>query len=106
MQEKTADFQNDKLEFIKNPVFTAMNNYLLQNINYICQRKKNCGMRLKLKNGEKTSVGEQEEPTTSYQEVTVTGQCNETGWYRIEFDGETAYVNDKYLSEIKAEVHE
>lgn len=40
------------------------------------------------------------------QEVTVTGQCNETGWYRIEFDGTTAYVNDKFLSEIKAEVHE
>lgn len=40
------------------------------------------------------------------QEVTVTGQCNETGWYRIEFDGETAYVNNEYISEIKAEVHE
>lgn len=31
------------------------------------------------------------------QEVAVTGQCNETGWYRIEFGGNTAYVSDSYL---------
>ncbi|MBO5145873.1 MAG: SH3 domain-containing protein [Lachnospiraceae bacterium] len=31
------------------------------------------------------------------QEVAVTGQCNETGWYRIELDGNTAYVSDSYL---------
>ena len=40
------------------------------------------------------------------QEVTVTGQCNETGWYRIEFGDETAYVDYKYLSETKVEVHD
>lgn len=37
------------------------------------------------------------------QEVKVTGQCNETGWYRIEFSGETAYVSDSYLVDDKAE---
>lgn len=92
-------------------------------------------------NAEKTSVGEQEEPATSYtytdmnatmyaispaavrtlpssidgdpigilstnQEVAVSGQCNETSWYRIEFGGETAYVNYKFLSEIKVDVPE
>ena len=40
------------------------------------------------------------------QEVTVTGQCNETGWYRIEFGGETAYVNYEFISEIKVDVPE
>ncbi|MBO5030582.1 MAG: SH3 domain-containing protein [Lachnospiraceae bacterium] len=37
------------------------------------------------------------------QEVTVTGQCNETGWYRIEFDGNTAYVIDSCLVDNKIE---
>lgn len=31
------------------------------------------------------------------QKVTVTGQCNETSWYRIEYDGREAFVSDKYL---------
>lgn len=29
--------------------------------------------------------------------VSVTGQCNETGWYRIDFNGKTGYASDKYL---------
>lgn len=29
--------------------------------------------------------------------VKVTGQCNETNWYRIEFDGTVAYVSNNYL---------
>jgi uncharacterized protein YkwD len=35
------------------------------------------------------------------QEVTVTGQCNETSWYRIEYKGSTGYVSNKYLSDEK-----
>ena len=31
------------------------------------------------------------------QEVKVTGQCNETGWYRIEYKGTVGYVSNKYL---------
>lgn len=30
-------------------------------------------------------------------EVTVTGKCNETGWYEIAYDNGTAYVSDAYL---------
>ena len=37
------------------------------------------------------------------QEAAVTGQCNETGWYRIEYDGNTAYVSDSYLVDNKIE---
>lgn len=36
-------------------------------------------------------------------EVKVTGQCNETGWYRIEYDGNVAYVSDSYLVDNKVE---
>ena len=31
------------------------------------------------------------------EEVKVTGQCNETGWYRIDYKGNVGYVNSKYL---------
>lgn len=31
------------------------------------------------------------------QEVAVTGQCNETGWYRISYNSDEAFVSDKYL---------
>lgn len=34
---------------------------------------------------------------TTNQEVTVTGQCNETSWYRIIFDDSVAYVSNNYL---------
>lgn len=37
------------------------------------------------------------------QEVSVTGQCNETGWYRINYNGGTAYVSDSYLGDSKVE---
>lgn len=32
------------------------------------------------------------------EKVHVTGQCNQTGWYRIEYNGSVAYVSDKYLT--------
>ena len=31
------------------------------------------------------------------QEVIVTGQCEETGWYQIELDGETVFVSNSYI---------
>ena len=34
-------------------------------------------------------------------EVTVTGRCNETGWYRIVYGDGEAFVSDKYLSNEK-----
>lgn len=37
-------------------------------------------------------------------ELVVTGVCNETGWYRGEYKGNTVYVSNKYLSETKPEV--
>lgn len=37
------------------------------------------------------------------QEVSVTGQCNETGWYRINYNGGTAYVSNSYLGDNKVE---
>lgn len=34
----------------------------------------------------------------SNQEVQITGQCNESGWYRLVYNEQTAYVSDHYIS--------
>lgn len=39
---------------------------------------------------------------TANQEVSVTGQCNETGWYRINYNNGVAYVSNNYLVDTKA----
>lgn len=31
------------------------------------------------------------------EEITVTGKCDQTGWYRFDLNGTTAYVSDKYI---------
>lgn len=33
------------------------------------------------------------------QEVSVTGQCNETSWYQIDLNGQVGYVSDLYLAQ-------
>lgn len=35
---------------------------------------------------------------TEEQEVTITGKCNETGWYRIIYNGNVGYVSHNYLT--------
>ena len=54
----------------------------------------------------KSAVNVRNQPSTdgekvgrlSYgQEVTVTGQCEETGWYQIELNGEAAFVSNNYI---------
>lgn len=47
--------------------------------------------------------GEKVGGLSTNNEVKVTGQCNETGWYRIEYNGNTAYVSDSYLVDSKVE---
>ena len=43
------------------------------------------------------TVGDKVGSLTKDQEVTVTGKCNETGWYEIAYADGTAYVSDAYL---------
>lgn len=50
-----------------------------------------------------TQDGEKLGGLSTNNEVKVTGQCNETGWYRIEYDGNVAYVSDSYLVDNKVE---
>ena len=41
--------------------------------------------------------GKQLGKLSQYDKVTVTGKCNETGWYRISYKNGTGYVSSKYL---------
>ena len=37
-------------------------------------------------------------------EITISGQCNETSWYRFEYNGSVAFVSNKYVGENKVEI--
>lgn len=39
------------------------------------------------------------------QEITVTGKCDQTGWYRFELNNTTSYVSDKYIVSEKPAVN-
>lgn len=39
------------------------------------------------------------------QEITVTGKCDKTGWYRFDLNGTTGYVSDKYIVSEKPAVN-
>ena len=61
----------------------------------------------------KSSVNVRKGPSSDYeklgglgtnQKVTVTGQAD-TGWYRIEYNGEAGFVSDKYLVDEKVAVN-
>ena len=37
-------------------------------------------------------------------EITISAKCNETGWYRFEYNGSVAYVSNKYVDKNKVEI--
>lgn len=49
-------------------------------------------------------TGEKLGSLSTNQEVTVTGQCNETGWYRISYNGGEGFVSNSYLGSEKVAV--
>lgn len=48
-----------------------------------------------------STEGEKIDRLAAWQKVKVTGQCNETNWYRIELDGKVGYVSNNYLVDNK-----
>lgn len=42
--------------------------------------------------------GEKVGGLSTNQKVKITGQCNETSWYRIEYNGNIAYVSNDYIA--------
>lgn len=47
--------------------------------------------------------GEKVGSLSTNQEVSVTGQCNETSWYRIDYNGAIAYVSNNYIADNQVE---
>ena len=47
--------------------------------------------------------GEKVGSLSANEEIEVTGQCNETGWYRFEYNGVTSYVSNNYVSDTMTE---
>ena len=39
-------------------------------------------------------------------EITISGQCTETGWYMFEYNDSVAFVSNKYVSENKVEIQQ
>ena len=39
-------------------------------------------------------------------EIAISGQCNETGWYMFEYNDSVAFVSNKYVSENKVEIQQ
>lgn len=39
-------------------------------------------------------------------EITISAKCNETGWYQFEYNGNVAYVSNKYVGENKIEIQQ
>ena len=50
--------------------------------------------------------GEKIGSLSTNQEITVIGQCNETSWYMFDYNGQTAFVSNSYLSTEKVEVQQ
>ena len=48
--------------------------------------------------------GEKVGSLSTNEEIAVTGQCNETGWYRFDYNGATSYVSNNYVSDTRIEV--
>ncbi len=50
------------------------------------------------------TTGETLGSLSTNQEITVTAQCNETGWYMFDYNGQIAFASNTYLSETPVEV--
>lgn len=87
-------------EEVAEPVEAALT-YTYTDLNQTMYAKQTVNVRdLPDQNG--TKVG----GLSTAQEVTVTGQCNETSWYRISYNGTEAYVSNNYLLTEKPVVQE
>lgn len=82
------------------PVETADAGYTYSELNQTMYAKSAVNVRdLPSTNGKK--IGS----LKASQEITVTGKCDQTGWYRFELNNTTGYVSDKYIVSEKPAVN-
>lgn len=96
--ETTADIESEP-ELTEEPVSEPQAEYTYTDTSATMYATQTVNVRnLPCTDGEK--VGS----LSTNQEVAVTGQCNETSWYMFDYNGETAFVSNKYLSSEEVEV--
>lgn len=97
---ETEEVQNDDVEIIEEVVEEDVQpTYTYTDISETKYAKSTVNVRdLPDKSGNKLGSFSQND------EVQVTGQCNETNWYRIDYNGQVAYVSDSLLVNEKVEV--
>ena len=74
------------------PVETADAGYTYSELNQTMYAKSAVNVR-DLPNTDGKKIGS----LKASQEITVTGKCDQTGWYRFDWNGTTGYVSDKYI---------
>lgn len=94
-QEKSSSLQEQESTTIKQEETTKIN-YTYSDINKTMYVKSSVNVRsLPSTDGDKIGG------LSAGQQVVVTGQCNETNWYRIVYGDKTAFVSNNYLVEDK-----
>lgn len=96
-EDKGAD---NRVENNQEPTETEKEEYTFTELSKTMYVKKSVNVRsLPSTDGEKLGSLSQNET------VKVTGKCNETGWYRINYKNSVAYVSNSYLSDERVEVN-
>lgn len=90
--EQTTEEETTK----KQPETTTVNKWTITDMN----KKMYSHAALRVRSGPDTSY----EVVGSYMvndEIIITGKCEETGWYRVNYNGLTAYASSTYMGEEK-----
>ena len=74
------------------PVETTNTGYTYSELNQTMYAKSAVNVR-DLPNTDGKKIGS----LKASQEITVTGKCDQTGWYRFDWNGTTGYVSNKYI---------
>lgn len=94
--EEPTDTETTTTEEVAGESADATSDYTYTDLDAVKYAKQSVNVRsLPTTDGEKLGA------LSASQEVKVTGQCNETGWYRIEFEGNVAYASNNYLVDEK-----
>lgn len=94
--ETTEQPTTQETEQTEEPTETPAPTYTYTNLDKTMFAKQSVNVRsLPTTDGEKLGA------LTFAQEIKVTGQCNETKWYRIDYNGNVGYVSNNYLVDEK-----
>lgn len=98
-EQETAESTEIELTATTEPTEEATVQYTYTDLSAIMYAQQAVNVR-----NQPSTDGDKVGSLSTNQEVSVSGQCNETSWYRIEYSGSVAYVSNKYLGDSMVEV--